>query len=70
MHILGMAISFCAFLLEGLLILRGAGSRLFRLFPLFYSYIIYVFCGILGMYLIYWLDPQRISLCILDLLSG
>ena len=58
MHILGMAISFCAFLLEGLLILRGAASRVFRLFPLFYSYIIYAFCGSLGMYLIYWLDPH------------
>ena len=58
MHILGMVISFCAFLLEGLLILRGAVSGLFRLFPLFYSYIIYDFCGFVGMYLIYWRDPQ------------
>ena len=50
--------AYCAFLLEGLLILRGARSRVFRLFPLFYSYIIYIFCGSLGMYLIYWLDPH------------
>jgi len=28
----------------------------FRLFPLFYSYIIYSFCGCLAMYLVYWLD--------------
>jgi len=58
MHILGMVISFCVFLLGGLLILRGAASKLIRLFPLFYSYIIYDFCGSLGMYLIYWRDPH------------
>ena len=58
MHILGIVISFCAFLLGGLLILRGAVSRLISVFPLFYSYIIYCFCGFLGMYLIYWLDRQ------------
>src|SRR5208282_6653836 len=58
MHILGMAISFCGFLLEGLIILRGMRSRVFRVFPLLYSYIIYTFCGCLAMYLIYWLDPQ------------
>ena len=58
MHILGIVISFCAFLLGGLLILRGAVSRLFRLLPLFYSYMIYVLCGFIGMYLIYWLDRQ------------
>ena len=40
------------------MILRGARTRLFRLFPLFYSYIIYIFAGSLGMYLIYWLDPR------------
>jgi len=58
MQILGMVISFCAFLLDGLLVLRGARIRLFRLFPLFYSYIIYAFCGSLGMYVIYWLYPR------------
>ena len=58
MHILGIVISFCVFLLGGLLILRGAVSGLIRLFPLFYSYIIYNFCGFIGMYLIYWRDPQ------------
>ena len=58
MHILGMVISFCVFLLEGLLILRGARTRLFRVFPLFYSYVVYCFCGFIGMYLIYWFDPQ------------
>ena len=59
MHILGMVISFCAVFLEGLLILRGAGAKLFRLFPLIYSYIIYAFCGTLMMYVIYW-QYQRI----------
>jgi hypothetical protein len=58
MHILGMAISFCVFFLEGLLVLRGAVSRIFRVFPLFYSYVIYIFCGFFSMYVIYWLDPK------------
>jgi hypothetical protein len=57
MHILGMAISYSGFLLWGLLILRGARSRLFRLFPLWYSYVVYVFSGSLAMYLVYWLAP-------------
>jgi hypothetical protein len=59
MHNLGMAIGWCAFLLEGLLILRGATSRVFKLFPLFYSYIIYCFCGFLAMSLIYWLCSRQ-----------
>jgi hypothetical protein len=58
MQNLGVAISVCVFLLEGLLILRGARSRLFTVLPLFYSYIIYCFCGTFSMYLIYWLDPK------------
>jgi hypothetical protein len=57
MNNLGMAISLCAVLFEGVLILRGAGSRLFRLFPLFYTYIIYSFCGTLIMYVIHWRFP-------------
>ncbi len=59
MHILGMAISFSGFLLLGSLILRGARSHVFRLFPLFYSYITFIFCGTLGLYLTLWLEPQR-----------
>ena len=58
MHIWEWQSAYCAFILDGLLILRGAQEQMFRLFPLFYSYIIYVFCGSLGMYLIYWLTPQ------------
>ena len=41
-------------LLDGLLILRGARIRLFRLFPLFYSYVICAFCGSIALYIIYW----------------
>jgi hypothetical protein len=58
MHILGKAIGICALLLEGLIILRGVRKGGFRLFPLFYSYIIYMFCANLGMYLTYWLYPR------------
>jgi len=58
MHILGIVISFCVFFLGGLLLLRGAVSKLIRLYPLFYSYIIYNLCSSVGMYLIYWLRPQ------------
>lgn len=59
MYILGMAISFFGFVLLGLLILRGTRSHVFRLFPLFYSYITYIFCGTLAMYLTLWLKPQK-----------
>lgn len=55
MHILGIAISYFALLLEGLLVLRGAGNRVFRVFPLLYSYIIFCFCNVIGLYLAYWL---------------
>lgn len=58
MHILGIAISYGAFLLGGLLVLRGAVSKLYRLFPLLYSYIIYTLCSFLAMYLIYGLAPR------------
>ncbi|MGA2982212.1 MAG: hypothetical protein ABSG32_00260 [Terriglobia bacterium] len=58
MHTLAMGISFGALLLDGILIVKGMGSRVFRLFPVFYSYIIFAFCGSLGMYLIYWLYPH------------
>lgn len=58
MHTFGMAIGFCVFLLDGLLVLRGAWSRVFRQFPLLYSYIVYSFCVILALYLLYWLDPK------------
>jgi len=58
MRTLGMATSYCGFSLVGLLILRGVQLRLFRLFPLFYSYLVFAFCGTLSMYLTYWLDPQ------------
>jgi len=40
------------------MILRGLGTRALKLFPLFYSYIIYIFCGSLILYLIYWLGAQ------------
>jgi len=58
MQTLGITIGFCVFLLEGLLILRGARSRLYSIFPLFYSYIVYCFCGSLAMYLFYLLAPR------------
>jgi len=58
MHILGTVIGVCVFVMEGLLILRGFASRALRLFPLFYSYIIYCFCWVVGMYLVRWLDPH------------
>ena len=58
MHTLGIAVSLCAFFFECLLIWRGAAKRLFGLFPLFYSYIGYIICGVVGMYLVYWLDRK------------
>jgi len=58
MHNLGIGLGFCVFVLEGLLILRGRGSKVLRVFPLFYSYIIFCFCWIVSMYLVHWFEPQ------------
>ena len=58
MHVLGITIGLCVFVLEGLLILSGAMNRALRVFPLFYSYIIYCFCWLLGMYVVQCLDPH------------
>jgi len=58
MHYLGIVISFCVFFLGALLLLRGAVGKLIRLYPLFYSYIIYNLLSFVGIYLIYWLRPQ------------
>jgi hypothetical protein len=53
MYTLGMVISVCAFLLTGALILRGRRTGLYKRFPLFYLYLIYVFVGTFSMYIIY-----------------
>ena len=58
MQNVGMVISLLAFALVGIVLARGIVGKCFRLFPLFYSYIIYVFCGSLMMYLVYWCDRQ------------
>lgn len=59
MHILGIVIAYLVFFLEGLLILRGVMGKVFRQFPLFYSYIVFCFCGAIGLFLIYWLQPHE-----------
>jgi hypothetical protein len=56
MQNLGMVISVCAFLLVGTILLRGIAGKCLKMFPLYYSYMIYVFCGSAFMYLVYWLD--------------
>ena len=56
MQNLGMAVSVCAFLLVGVVLLRGITGRCLKLFPLFYSYMAYVFCGSIAMYLVYGFD--------------
>jgi hypothetical protein len=56
MQNLGMAISYCALLLAGIVLFRGFVTRSINQFPLFYSYIVYAFCGSVVMYLVYWLD--------------
>jgi hypothetical protein len=58
MHDLGMVIGYSGILLEGLLILRGAGTKVFNLFPLLYSYVIFCFSTALCMYVIYWQYPR------------
>ncbi len=61
MHIFGLALSFCALLMFGALVLRGATKKVFRWFPYFYSYICYAFSGLFVLYLIYWFEPRLYS---------
>jgi hypothetical protein len=56
MQNLGMAISYCGLFFVGIVLLRGAMTKSMKQFPLFYSYVIYVFCGTVVMYTVYWLD--------------
>lgn len=58
MYILGMVISVCAFPLVGVLLGRGASQKLFNRLPVFYSYLVFVFSGTLGMYVVYLVDPH------------
>jgi hypothetical protein len=58
MHILGMTISFCSLLLGGTLVLRAKANGVFRVFPLFYSYVVYSFFATLAIYLVYWVSPH------------
>jgi hypothetical protein len=58
MQNLGIFISTCALALAGIVLLRGVRTQSFKLFPLFYSYIFYAFCGSVILYTVYWLDPQ------------
>jgi len=57
MVVLGLAISLCVLLMDGLLMWRGVRSRCVKLFPLFYAYILYDFSSTGGAYLVYWLEP-------------
>jgi len=58
MRLLGLAISCCVLLMDGLLIWRGVRSRCVRLFPLFFAYILYDFSSTGGAYLVYWVQPS------------
>jgi hypothetical protein len=58
MRLLGLAISCCVLLMDGLLIWRGVQSCCVRLFPLFYAYILYDFSSTGGAYLVYWVQPS------------
>ena len=58
MHILGIVISCCALLLEGLLILRGVATKLFKLFPLFFYYVVFCFVAALCIYITSWRFPD------------
>ena len=56
MQILGMAVGLFGILVAGILLLRGIANKSFKQFPVFYSYIIYVFCWSIFMYGVHWLD--------------
>jgi len=56
MQNLGIVIGILGILLAGVALLRGVARKSLRQFPLFYSYILYVFCGSIFMYGVYWLN--------------
>ena len=58
MVLLGFATSLGALVLVALLILRGARCRYAKLFPLFYSYLVYLFCSTVTGYVVYWTRPN------------
>lgn len=58
MHFLGFATTFGGLGLCALLILRGAQGRYAKLFPLFYSYLIYVLCSTVVGLFVYWTRPS------------
>ena len=56
MQNLGIVIGLLGILLAGTALVRGFARKTLMEFPLFYSYILYVFCGSIFMYGVYWLD--------------
>ncbi len=55
---LGFVTSFGALVLVTLLLVRGVGDRHAKLFPLFYSYLIFLFCSTVAGYVVYWTRPD------------
>lgn len=58
MHIIGFIISLCGFLLEAAIVIRCALNKVFRSFPLFYSYITYATATTVVLYAVYWFDVK------------
>jgi len=56
MQNLGIVIGLLGILLAGTALLRGIARKSLKEFPLFYSYVLYVFCGSIFMYGVYWID--------------
>jgi hypothetical protein len=54
---LGMVIGICGILLAGIALFRAISSKSLKQFPLFFSYVTYVFCGSILLYGVHWLDP-------------
>jgi len=58
MKILGMVIGICGIVLAGIALFRAFANKSLKQFPLFFSYIGYVFFGSILLYAVYWFDSQ------------
>jgi hypothetical protein len=59
MAVQSLVIAIASLLLEATLILRARQGRFLSAFPLFYSYVAYMFAGTTFVLLIYWLRPEH-----------
>jgi hypothetical protein len=56
MQIFGIVVGLLGIAVAGIALLRARATKSLRQFPLFYSYVFYVFCGSIVLYGVYWVN--------------